>query len=436
MSVTPLPSLSPLGLGSPDAESLSSYAQRLAASQSIFPGQLVFRVLTWLDEGRPEMIGSWAKHPRRVRIGHNNNGFSHALVWLRLLQRLTGRADLEQLTTASWDHNFPTRQFQRSELAVCPHCLAEDSEPYHRLSWLLQAVKVCLHHRIALTSTCPRCEKAIPIIHDRSMVLMCPWCGGDLRHIRSESNTSEPTQYDMWAAREVGDIIAASSEWFRPLEWSSASALKALGVSSGLRDAAAFARFVGTSKSTAWYWFTARVRPTLPLALYTFHRFGVSLASQLKQGRSENPIPARAPQSQPEFRLRRVWLRTPRNWARIRKLLRRESMCPLPETRSLFQVSRAIGVDARTLRLRFPALCREISARHRDYKTSLRTTENQILRDQMIAAIKELNRAAIPANRRNTALALRQPDLFRRRNARAIFNQLATESLPPCPCSS
>lgn len=433
MSVTPLPSLSPLGLGSPDAESLSSYAQRLAASQSVYPGQLVFRVLTWLDEGRPEMIGSWAKHPRRVRIGHNNNGFSHALVWLRLLQRLTGRADLEQLTTATWDHNFPTRLFQRSELAVCPYCLAEDSEPYHRLAWLLQAVKVCLHHRIALTTACPRCEKAIPTIHDRSMVLVCPWCGGDLRRIRSESNISEPTEYDMWSAKEVGDIIAASSDWFRPLEWNPASALKALRNGAGLRDATAFARFVGTSKSTAWYWFTARVRPTLPLALYTFHRCGVSLASQLKQGRSEQSIPAKAPQSQPEFRLRRVWLRTPRNWVRIRKLLLRESMLPPPETRSMFQVSRAIGVDARTLRLRLPELCREISTRHFSYKKSERIRQRQILRDQMIGAIKELNRASIPANRRNIALALKQPDLFRWRNARATFNQLATESLEQNP---
>ena len=99
----------------------------------------------------------------------------------------------------------------------------------------------------------------------------------------------------------------------------------------------------------------------------------------------------------------------------------------------MFQVSRAIGVDSRTLRLRLPELCREISARHFSYKKSERTRLNQILRDRMIAAIKELNRAAIPANRRNTALALKQPDLFRRRNARATFNQLATESLEQNP---
>jgi len=416
-------------LGSPDAESLSSYSQRLAASQSVFPGQLVFRVLTWLDAGRPDMIGSWANHPRRVRIGHNNNGYSHALVWLRLLQRLTGRADLEQLTTASWDNNFPTRLFQRSELAVCPHCLAEDDEPYHRLAWLLQAVRVCIHHRRVLSTTCPSCEKRMPVIHDRSMVLLCPWCGGDLRRHRSESSPSEPSEYDMWAAKEVGDVIATSAQWFRPLQWNSASSLKALCHGAGLRDAAAFARFVGTSKSTAWYWFTGKVRPTLPLALYTLHRFGGSLASQLTQGRSENLTPYTPSESQPEFRLKHVWRRTPRNWVRIKTLLLRESACPRPKTRSLFQVSRAIGVDARTLRLRFPSLCREISIRNVGYKISLRNTENRILRGQMIAAIKELNRAAIPANRRNIALALKQPELFRRRNARAIFNQLAIENL-------
>jgi hypothetical protein len=117
----------------------------------------------------------------------------------------------------------------------------------------------------------------------------------------------------------------------------------------------------------------------------------------------------------------------------IQKLLLREVKCPLPDTRALFQVSRDIGVDARTLRLRLPNLCREISARHISYKKSERARQNQILRDQMIAAIKGLNRAAIPANRHNTALALKQPDLFRRRNARATFNQLAKESLEQNP---
>src|SRR6478736_138636 len=60
-------------------------------------------------------------------------------------------------------------------------------------------------------------------------------------------------------------------------------------------------------------------------------------------------------------------------------------------------------------------LCRKISVRHVSYKKSERTRRDQILREQMIAAIGGLTLAAIPACRRNTALALKQPDLFQRR---------------------
>lgn len=419
----PVASLSPLGLGSPDAESLSSYAQRVAAHEGVLPGQLVFRVLVWLDQGQPDMIGRWAPHPRRVRIGKNNNGFSHARVWLRLLQRLTGRADLEALTTGTWDHNFPTRHFQRSELAVCPLCLSEDKKPYHRLAWLLQAVKVCRRHRTALVTSCPKCNRSMPVIHDRSMILSCPWCASDLRQMNRQIDSSGLSEYDLWAAEEVGRVIAASSDWTHQVEWNPADTLKKLCDDARLNGISSFARFIGTSKSTASYWFTARVRPTLPLALYTFHRFGVSLAGHLIQ-KTQDTTPMIACTSQPEFRLKPTMRTTARDWPRIRRLLVQESRCALSQARSMASVSKAIGIAHRTLQQRMPDLCRLISDRYANYRQSLRLRENQMLRGQFIAALKQLSRAGQSPTWQNIAATLHQPDLFRRRNARLVYNEL------------
>jgi hypothetical protein len=98
-----------------------------------------------------------------------------------LLQRRNARSDLIHLTTRAWDHLFPTRGFQRSELAWCPPCLAEDKIAYHRLAWLIQPVRVCHEHKVVLQQRCAKCGRSIPVLHERSRIVLCPWCGGDPR---------------------------------------------------------------------------------------------------------------------------------------------------------------------------------------------------------------------------------------------------------------
>ena len=73
-------------------------------------------------------------------------------------------------------------------LQYCPHCLAEDSEPYFRRAWRLGFVSTCSKHSVVLKDRCPMCESPVmpyraPEIH------RCHQCDFDLRNVPAEWDT-------------------------------------------------------------------------------------------------------------------------------------------------------------------------------------------------------------------------------------------------------
>jgi len=420
--------LTPIGVGTAAGESLSSYVQRLAVAHGTLPGQLVFRLLTWLDLGQPEKIGHWQREPRRVRIGKNNNSFTHADVWLRLLQRVTSRSDLIHLTTRGWDHLFPALGFQRANLAWCPLCLAGDLIPYHRLSWMIQPVRICSVHRCLLRHVCLKCRNSVPVIHNRSAVTMCPWCASDLRDGNESGPRDGISQYDHWAAQEIGMILEASTEWHRPLHWEPAVAVRRLAIARGLEDAAAFGRFIGTSKITAWYWFTSKARPSLPMTLHMYHCSGASIATELS-GRKPNREPST--DVQPEMHLRQLRNPQRRNWPKIEKQLLAELKRPPEKSKPLAVLGRQLEIHIRTLRAHFPKLCQKIAKRHQRWCHDEAVRRRLLLRKKIEEAITRLRQTGTEVNTRSVSEMLSHPGLFSRPIARHIYRQLIL-ALPRC----
>ena len=86
-------------------------------------------------------------------------------------------------------------------LQVCPHCLADDSDPYFRRSWRLASVVCCPQHTVKLIDACPSCKR--PLAFHRSelgqpnrrlaeSVTQCGSCGSDVREasVQLENDTS------------------------------------------------------------------------------------------------------------------------------------------------------------------------------------------------------------------------------------------------------
>lgn len=422
--------LEPIGVGSAEVESLSSYVQRLAAAHGTFPGQLVFRYLAWTDRGLAHRMGLWAERPGRVRIGFNINSFSLADVWLRQLQRATGRGDLIAMTTRRWDVAFPTRGFQVSTQAWCPVCLQEDLYPYHRLRWTNRDSRVCLRHQRSLQRRCVRCDRAPPVLHDRSHVTVCPWCAGDLRIPMAAGPAIEPDHFEYWAAREVGEIIARAAEWHREVTWRPAPAFKLMAKSAGIGGVGALARFLGISKLTVWYWLVKGTRPSLGSTLQVYHRFGFSLAGHLFSS-VPTILPVRpSALMQGELPLRRCRRSRKFDWAAVEKSLQAEIERPIAEAPTFIAVAKRLGIARRTLREHAPALCREISRRYRQRWRQEAEAREHDLAVAIKATLKMFAcRGDLPKWRAIEA-AMGRPGLFNSRYARLALMRASQHSGP------
>lgn len=416
----PLPtSPDPIGVGTPTCESLSSYVQRLALLHGTRPGQLVFRLLTWLERSEKSNVGSWAPRPGRLLLRNNVNGYSQADTWLRAIQLATHHTGLDALTTRTWDHCFPTRGFLKPSLAWCPICLAEDPVPYHRLSWLLQPTRTCLRHQRCLRVYCARCLKAIPVLHDRSAITTCPWCECDLRSADESAKPEPPSEFATWSAGEIDRLAAASADWQSPPNWTPVESLRRVMRAENLRGASALAKAIGTSKVTAWYWLTGKSHPSLPFALRICHRFGRSLADELGCRPLRREVHDHTHQL--EIHLTSRAAPSQRNWPEIKRLLEEELRRPPQEAEPLHTVAARLSVTARTLRAHFPSLCRHIAERHRAKRSSQIEQRDKRLADQIATVMRQLEIQRIPVTKKNVEALLGRKGLFNRHYARRLF---------------
>lgn len=383
----------PLAIGSRDAESLGSYVLRLSESLGVLPGQVVFRLLAWRDRGRAQCVGLWSRRAPRLRIGWNPSSFHHAQVWLRTLGQIVDRPDLAATTTAAWDHLFPTRTFQRHALAWCPLCLAADPIPYHRLAWTIEASRCCVEHKQVLEIRCPRCGRYPKLFHERSTILRCPHCYSDLR--QTSRPASVPTPFDMWKAGEVGQLIASAHSATNRIAWDSGASLRRVAGRLRCDDAATLGRLVGVSRITAWYWWTGRSRPSLPLALRAFYILGGSLAEEITGQR----WPTSSGTIEPELHLPARRKARCVDWRKLRQALEGE-LRKCDEVISLTEFARRHNTHPRTLRIRFPRLSARLSGRFQE--TVGRRAE---LRQRSIE--KEIKRAVAALAKRNQRISQR-----------------------------
>jgi hypothetical protein len=408
----------PLGIGTPECESLSSYVQRLAFANGTFPGQLVYRLLGWMQQGEMSKIGAWNEHPRSVYLGRNNNAFGLASTWLRLLEQVVPHQPLIHLTANQWAQAFPSRGFLHATLCWCPICLAKDREPYHRLLWMLQPVTHCMLHGVTLAGRCPNCHRFAPIIHDRSHIEICPWCAWDLR-----DTEATPHRTDNNAPDDLGRIIAHFGSNSDFTKWSSQSAIRALSRFAKLTNPAQLARAGGISKLTAWYWWNGLARISLPMALHMYSRLGASFSTAIIHGATRHSGGV-TPDNQTRLHLRSRQLPRRIDWCFVTMRMAEFLQRPLSKAPTLRAAATELGIERRTLRANQPKLCRTLSKRHKLRLRRERAERAQILRRDFRRAIRVLVAAGLEPRQFNIEEVLQRPGLFNRRYAREILVEM------------
>lgn len=190
LEITPrsrLFSLEPVAVGTPYAESLSSYLHRLAqahclTSQKLVMGEIAPLILQ--KEHKSELLKKNVSH----LLGNSDakpaiNGMREMTGQLvTVLEELTMRQDLRFLTLLSWKGMIYDKGLFRNYRAWCPCCLEEWKQEnktiYEPLLWSFKDVEFCLIHKQRLIEECPHCGSHLLVITKFSPAGFCSRCYG------------------------------------------------------------------------------------------------------------------------------------------------------------------------------------------------------------------------------------------------------------------
>lgn len=360
-----LHALPPIGLGTSEVESLTSYFCRLANSHACTTNDLAKFIIERIEPGRWETHQGTPGKSRFVWYQRSISGLGDsALNWAGMLSVLTGVTTLQQLTLLPLQGCVAAKGLMATQARWCPHCLADDQregrQPYFRLAWDIGLNKVCTRHRTALVARCPHCS-ASNVRHTANFVVpgWCTACGCFLGSPILEGPTAPPTaeqKLEIEQASYIGHLLAAMSASpevgpaFTPdIESFHQGVERLIGDMDG-GVAAHFARRLGVRKSTVHYWRTGRTPLTLDALVRMAMHCGVSLPSLL-QGKLADWCPPPTAQQlalQLDYPLsNRYRPKRQHDWGAIRQRLRDE--LNQTEPRSVTEVAKALDIDVRHL---------------------------------------------------------------------------------------
>jgi len=394
MRTTPNPrstlhALAPMGLNTPDVESLTGYFCRLAYSHGITAQKLADWVLAYFE--RP-VCDKYGWHQRNL-----SSMSVESEQWAAWLSELTGVESLDRLTLSPWRHLLGIPGLAPRSDHWCPCCLAEDKQqgvdPYLRLTWELAPVDACPKHKVRLTSICPHCQRSN--VRNRAVIVVpgyCTACGGFL----GDAVPVPAYPESLWVARQVGNMLVhrpqVGVDGVVPL-------LEAIVERMADGRITSFAKRFGFSKSGVWHWLRKGGLPGIKGWLTIALNGGIGLDKLfagavddwvMPQAREQMVIPL--PES-PRAGIRSREL----DWEAIRASLR--AMLALPSPISINEACERVGVGRKHVYLRANTEARAIAFRHARFRatvkqqryTRLQTQIGEILDERLAAGYEGLS---------------------------------------------
>jgi hypothetical protein len=222
--------LMPVGIGTPEVESMTGYVMRLAEAHLLSPKTLVTREILplfqrsfLLDSQRNFLATFWTNNVPAL-----NGTQTWAFDWVKVVEHLTLRSDLRFLTMLPWSQVIASKSLIRRTRAWCSRCYHEwwshDQPLYEPLLWTLSCITVCREHHCAFDTVCPQCQRMQPLLGPESRLGYCAWCQGWLgSDVRGKQDSGEQLaenhiQRRIWEANVLGELLAAAPSITAPLE--------------------------------------------------------------------------------------------------------------------------------------------------------------------------------------------------------------------------
>ncbi len=206
--------IEPIGIGTADVESLTSYIARLAEAHAVTFGKLVDRGPSLLT---PALSSNLSEVVRDRYRGQSINGMCDATrKWVHALEATTLRVDLAHLTLLSFEQLLFPRNLFRHGRAWCARCYEEARTAgaiiHDSLLWTIKLVVVCPCHELPLNERCPHCRRRVSWLTARFRPGYCSLCGSWLGMIANSTRASTCDSNEVWLARGVGELLAVGPQ--------------------------------------------------------------------------------------------------------------------------------------------------------------------------------------------------------------------------------
>jgi hypothetical protein len=393
-------SLAPIGLGTGEVESATSYLARLAIAHCVSTWSMLKREIA------PRLFDPDANLRNRLSellaaMGSAFNGENDTSKKLTaLLSLLTGRDDLGW-TTMGFCHEFVGPRFLvRVKQAWCGPCLSErkgnGSEIYYPLLWHLFGVKACPRHRVPLGTECPACHRSFHPLTAHSRPGYCPRCGHWLGSIANESaDTGQELASEVATAQRIFDFLCDGP---KNMAAASASAfpknMERLLNCHFNGNVAALARFLAVNRYSVLAWKGGVHRPTLLSLADLSLRVKASMADLLGTQLEAADFSLQTDGgSQPS---RRRFLSPPKtDLKKMRHVLEAAANNDVFPNPSLSKLAIQLGCNQSTLQRRFPELAQKIKERYQQYDAIRKEVRERLFRSIVNSTVMDIHKAGI-----------------------------------------
>lgn len=207
-------SLPPIGVGTEDVESLTSYVRRLSGAHNltlgIFFSKIIYPEINKADIPRD---GVTAKKSSAFNSFHNS-----AKELTLGLKQLTLIENLEQLTLLNFDKFLSSNELRGQKL-WCPRCYEDTTNSekivYDKLIWSFKSIDICQKHMCKLVSKCPNCNRIQYHLHRDGKLGYCYKCNqwlGVSSFSECEILEDEYIHWQGWVVKNIGELLIINNK--------------------------------------------------------------------------------------------------------------------------------------------------------------------------------------------------------------------------------
>lgn len=424
--------LEPIGLVTGLVESLSSYLIRVAYEHNILVGDL-FNKMIFPQMNKNYLVRSSTYGGNRFYEGSKTiNGFmENAIELSRIMEGLTSRDDLYNLTLYKLKDFIPLRNLLNDSLVWCPDCISiwEKNEKviYYPLIWHLKPVRICKEHNRFLIDRCPVCNRTIDILRREMIPGCCPNCSSTLSNDINQRLNLVEMDWEIFVYENLEDLIKINPNKIdtQRFKYSFLIKLNLINEEYFENNVASFSRYLNTPKSTLRYWLNGQNFPCLDNILRICFKLNKKILDFLLESQELNGNIFQINDKQ-VINNKKKHTRKPLNYDVIKKKLIELSTTETPI--SMNYAAKIIGRDRRVLYRNFPELCKGISKRYNDYVKEMSERRIMRLEEQIMQAFNELTNEGIYPSRRKIEKRLGMNGVLREKVLQDYWKVLLRQS--------